>query len=171
LNREKFLNKLFTVLLAFLAAGLAVLLGWHGCQSPLRVPILHNDKLLDVQERRESTQVTWPKSDRVIMVIGLSNAGDGQTQADLAGSVTIERAGTNILTLRMTPETLVRCNWLEKYGLAAFIIEDPARADKRGLTLEPGVEYSLRIDGAPRGASLWLHYIRPLGWDLGRKQP
>jgi hypothetical protein len=136
--------------------------GFHGCQNPLRVPIVHQQKLLYIQNQREEATFTCPNSDRQIILF--ASPTNGATKQALSGTVKINHAGTNVVTLRIAGDNLVNCNWLDKYALAGSIIENPKSADKWDVSLIPNTVYSIIVDNAPMGSSIWLHYIRPSGW-------
>jgi len=136
-----------------------------------RVPIIARDKLCDVIEREARVTFVAPVVAVSHFVIGVQYPA---AQVRLAGRVSVFQESSVVYERVFGPENLEPSNWLNEFGLQAFIISLNDTSNRLKDVLKPGKVYEVRVmlDERPETpVSLWLHSVQPRGAYRKTKRP
>jgi hypothetical protein len=154
----------------WIVAALAIIsciLAWRSrsFQNPLKVPILREAKLLDIQSDPSTNTFVCPEALNYVLLLAVP--ADGSVSAGRGGKVVLSQNGTNILELSMS-SAVASANWLAKYNLDAYIVESQSTATKAEMNwyFRGGIPYEIRGEDLPKGSSIWLRYVYPSRWNM-----
>jgi len=136
-----------------------------------RVPIIANDKLCDVIEREARGKFVAPLVSVSLLVIGVQSPA---AEVRLAGRVCVCQRRRVVYERVFGPENLRPSNWLNEFGLQAYIIGWNDTSNRLKDVLQPGKVYEVRVmlDERPETpVSLWLSSVQPRGAYLKTKRP
>jgi hypothetical protein len=136
-----------------------------------RVPIIANDKLCDVIEREARVKFGAPLVSVSLFVIGVQSPA---AEVRLAGRVRVFQGSSLVYERVFGPENLRPSNWLNEFGLQAYIIGWNDTSNRLKDVLQPGKVYEVRVmlDERPETpVSLWLHSVQPRGAYRKTKRP
>jgi hypothetical protein len=136
-----------------------------------RVPIIARDKLSDVIDGAAKVKVVAPFVTVSHFVIGVQYPA---AEVRLAGRVRVFQGSSVVYERVFGPENLEPSNWLDGFGLQAYIIGWNDISNRLQGVLKPGKVYEVRVmlDERPETpVSLWLHSVQPRGAYRKTKRP
>jgi hypothetical protein len=161
----KRITALVVVALMLMIAGLiAGLIGSGRVPNPLKIPIVKQSKLFDVAPFVTQIEFTSPDAIHSVLLLGHSN----QVAIESLSAAKIVLSNKNgRFELPLNKTTMTPCNWLDRFSINGFLLSDPQSASWDWTkTLGSGSTNLLVVTNIPAGASIWLSYTRPYGWDL-----
>jgi len=140
-------------------------IGSPSFQNPLKVPVLREVKLLNIQGKNSTNTFICPEALNYKLLLAFP--GDGSVTGGGTGKVVLAQSGTNVLELPIGSR-VSSANWLAKYNLDAYIIETQSTSNTAEMNwyLKGAILYEIRSEDLPKGSSIWLRYVYPSRWDM-----